>query len=558
MDEAQAIPANLYFYADQTTQANEALQTWIRAKFAPAVELYRQTAIDFGDDIEDLTLASTVSIDVSTMSCLTQLAVTDRQVHVVGQAFQEAGDSGIGSTQMPGYLRGHPDPGGDPVQYDIVTASDATIGASVGQIDGAARRAAQQQGQQLARYIAQHGVDSYVLAQLKAHQDDPVYMAALLNSLTPAQLQDFLKHFADNGNGSDNSTLIAALIAGYESGSLGKSAANTIANWLLDTTDTDQMGMTLQFLAGIQADPAAARNFVDSLTDAQFTQFANGLYFYSGEPDGMAEDYSGAFLDVCAAALAGLGSEAEMRALMDRVVRIYTQTHPSEMSTLLQPLTDLLASFETQCFAHPPVFTGTPNQTKSQQLDAWIKQQAGIMAGYAATFSQWIFTTDNSNANEAAFQRGYLEGLLISGVVAFLPSLTGLQNAMLAMGESAITGWLQPQLDGIVQNWESYFGSDDAQKQQNAFLAAEVECAKFELALQLFGENQLVIWRDGHEVPITLENTGCTNDDQLLTWVLEHDDQVVLTGTDGQTTLDSLLSQVGNAFSAYPQAPGGT
>jgi hypothetical protein len=554
MSDAQAIPDNLYYYSDQTTQANSALQTWIRTTLAPAVDLYRETAIDLGDSIPDLTLPASGSIDVDAQTCLGQTFNTDKHVHVVGQAFQEAGDTGTARVQMPGWMHNHPDPGGDPTQYGIITTPNSTVDGNVTQIDDAQRQKSERQGQQLAKYILANGVNDYVLQQLKIHQNDPYYMAALFNSMTPAELQDFLSHFTHDSNTKDGDLLTASLIAAFDSGALSKSSENSIANWLLDTTDTDQMGLTIEFLAKIQADPMASRNFVESLTDNQFTEFANGLYFYMGEPGNTADLYASSFLDVCASALMAMNNKAEMKSFMDRVDRIFTNTRPSDMNDMMNALTHLLQNFETQYFSDPPIYKNTPSESKSAQLDAWINQQAGLMAGYVSDFGQWIFNTDSANSNEAAFQRGFLENIIISTALALIPvDLPLLGTAALAMGEAAITSWLQPQIDSVLQNWMKQPGTDVAQKQQNAFLKAQEAYAKFELALQLFGEGQLVIWQNGQEVPITLESTGCSSDDQLLTWILKNDAEVTLAGTDGQTTLGSLLGQAGNQFSSNSQ-----
>jgi hypothetical protein len=76
---------------------------------------------------------------------------------------------------------------------------------------------------------------------------------------------------------------------------------------------------------------------------------------------------------------------------------------------------------------------------------------------------------------------------------------------------------------------------------------------KLELALNLFNEGQLALeGTNGTEIPITLESTGCASDDQLLNWILNNPDKVVLKGTGDQTRLTSLLNAVGNQTSPNP------
>lgn len=200
------------------------------------------------------------------------------------------------------------------------------------------------------------------------------------------------------------------------------------------------------------------------------------------------------------------------------------------------------------------MLSGQPGgTTKGQLLTEWIQQQSVLLGMYDKEFAQWIYSTDSANNTNNASERSLIENMLIAGGLAFFP--VDLPAAVpVAMLEAAIVGWLQPMVDTYLNNTLTG-GGPDPQQAMTAFLGAEEYYAKLQLASTLFGDGQLAIWQNGQEIPISLESTGCSSDDQLLSWVLNYAGEiVVLTDTGGQKLLSDLLNAVGNQDSPSPAA----
>ena len=265
MGDVQAIPDNLFSYSDQTSGANSDIAQWVSSVLASAMRLYQETAIDLGSDIAELTHPGTSGIDVETLSALSAISVTDEQVRVIGQAFLDAGDQGQGSithTVSPEMLRqlGH-----DPRQYAVITTTDSVLDQDVRLEDQRALQHAEADGKLLADYAANNGFDDYFWKQLQEHENDPLYCAVLLNELAADGMLATFMDSAYHKPGSDQEKwIIAALINGYASRQLSRSAGQEIVATLLGSNGQDSPQSSPSFVIGF-------------LTENEFLR-AEGLY----------------------------------------------------------------------------------------------------------------------------------------------------------------------------------------------------------------------------------------------------------------------------------------
>lgn len=548
MSNAQAIPDNLYYYSDQMTKANSALQTWIRITLTPAVNLYRETAIDLGDTIPDLTLPSTGSIDGDSLGALGTVSATDGQVHVVGQAFQQAGDSGLGSVQLPAWERHHLPPDSDPNQYGIVTAPDSTISTDLQQAD-------KKQATQLAQYVAVHGFDDSVWQQLAAHEHDPVFCAAFLNALAgqdpngPGGLSGLLYWGDPEHGGNHEQLVIATIVTAYSGGQLSKTAMQDLTSLLLSPYGTGgNYYFNCDLLQALSHNPQAAANFANSLSQAQMTAFVTSSYIDGLNPqqsDAIAVD----FMNLCTAALNGMTDPTAIRAFMDRVFKAFNGYTPGQMglegdgthgdmNAVVSALSKLLETFDSRLFHNPPPGTDPVD---------WIDQQTRYMGQYAWKFAIWIDTSDQTNINNAVFARQLEESIMTAAALALIPTAGVVEAVSAAMIETAISGWLTPQVDSALNA-----PALNAQTAELNFVSAQEAYAKLMVTTQLFESNQLYIKGPDGPEPISLESTRCSSDDQLLKWLLEHPGQV---GVKSSTeNLTNVLDGVGNSYSLHPQA----
>jgi hypothetical protein len=250
---------------------------------------------------------------------------------------------------------------------------------------------------------------------------------------------------------------------------------------------------------------------------------------------------------MCTAALNGMTDPNEMRAFMDRVFTALSTYTPGQqglegdgthgdMAAVVAALTTMVQTFDARYLGSPPPGTS---------LTDWIDTQTRAMGSLAWEWAKWIYTSDQSNINNAVFARQFEEGILAAAALALIP--TGGVGLTVAAGviEAALTGWLVPAVDSALNS-----PAPDPQAAELNFVSAQEAYAKFMVTAQLFGEGQLVMEGPNGPEPITLSTTGCSSEDQLLLWVLQHPDQVLIKGT--SQTLTSVLDGVGNSYSPHP------
>lgn len=492
MADAQAIPQNLFSYSDQTTRANTDLQTWITSTLGPAVRLYQETAIDLGNNITDLTAPGTGSIDVDARNALSKIWDTDKQVRAVGQAFQDAGDTGAGT---------------------IAYVPDSVITTQL------ANEQQIQAGKQLAQYVQKHGVDKYVWQQLKANENNPYYTAAFFNGLTPDQLS--LLYDSTSQGSSEMSVLATALANAYATGLLSTSVKDNVKQWLKLLPQSE---FYTDFMTALAKDPQAALHFIDTLSDAEMRDFAAGLDTTTDTSE--PANYPVMFMAVCAAAMSSVNdnSPTTAQALLNRIYNAFSSTYPRNMDSMTGPLNTLLINFCNKSFGAPPTYNSGNKSADWTSLQKWIDSEVNTTAADAWKFAQWIYTVDGGNNAETVLIRQLTEGALAAGLLAVLPPPADVVTG--AMLESVLSGWVVAEGDTAV------FGSGpDPQKPEMQFFHTQAKYAAVAMAAQFLNAGDLVYVNSaGQQVALTPEAVGCSQRD-LLQWIMTHQNNVMVKGS---------------------------
>ena len=503
MNDAQAIPDNLFYYSDQTKNANADLRHWIARVLAPAVRGYQQTAIDFGGGIDGLTAGT--GIDVEAQHALAQVSAVDEQVRPVGQAFLDAGNKGEGSVTLLACTGTPLDPGtGDPNRYAIITTSDNAVAA--------------EEGTQLAQYYFGHGLDKTVLQQLRAHEDDPSYLAAFYNGLPPDNLRALLGRADGTGgselSGADRQLIATTLAHAYAASTLSADIKGTLMEWLL--SPFSHADFYREFMTALANNKEAALSFTGSLTDMQFDQLAHGA---GGGPVLDQAQSQVLFINMCTAALSAMSDPGQAKSLMDKLISVLTSTQPVEMDAVIGALVPLMANFYSVYFKVPPLYTGPD---KGDDLELWIQHHdVQYAAEIAGELSRWIYTTVGANETAQVFLRQLVEATAVAGLLIFPPVGAVADGAALgvkvtlAMFEAAASGWGVAYLDGKV-----FDSPPDPRDKELSFNYSQAAYAQMLVVSQLLAEDQLT-YADPH-VP----------SDQVLNWIMNHPDKVHIAGTD--------------------------
>lgn len=400
MNDAQAIPDNLFSYSDQTTGASTDLQQWISSVLTPAVQLYQETALDLGNNIDDLTTPHTGTIDADTRNVLSSVSGTDKQVRAAGQAFLDAGDNGKGSVTFPAWFRNHPDPGGDPTQYAIVSTPDSVIGDDL----------SHQQGAQLAEYELKYGPDAYVFQQLAEHQNDPAFTAAFFNGLTPVRVNTLLITYGDwrgaaPPNGQDESGVLAqALASAYANGQLSPAIEKQIDEWLVLMPANRFRPL---FYAALAKNPQAALNFINSLTAQQFSKLAAGAF---GRP------WQSEFIEICTAAIKTCPDGPSAYALFLKITKAVTSGdtwNPYESDG--QAIADLMAAVAAKMIPNPPA------GADQQELEVWTGTIGSTIRKLLKPWMDWLKTTEASNQQTNANVKTVVS-TIVNKVVGLIPA----------------------------------------------------------------------------------------------------------------------------------------
>ncbi|MGY0056696.1 hypothetical protein ACWY4P_09055 [Streptomyces sp. LZ34] len=256
MTTVSAIPENLYRYSDVCTNGAEQLQTWVRTVLGPTLMAY-QNGGGFCEPIDG--------------RVATQVAAayyTDRDVRTVGQAFLQAG--GV-------LVRGRNQP---------IRANEKAVNAAFTKLQTEAARqqaeAAHQvqinAGAALAKRLmnAEPVEVTGIIRELAKHGNDPYFSAGFYNNLDERRIETAM---AQGG--------IPALVSAYSSGMLDKKVYAGVNARLARPVPEVRFAVNLEdhymtaaqkmeFLNAIGANPAAARNFAQSLSQAQLRSLFEG------------------------------------------------------------------------------------------------------------------------------------------------------------------------------------------------------------------------------------------------------------------------------------------
>lgn len=371
MGDAAAIPAHLYLYSDNATRAEEELQRWISAVLAPAIENYRAAAIDYGYDISGITVAAPQppgsTIDADLYSPLAQVHDLDKLVYDIGQAFQQADPN-----PTPRPASGPTIPGDGPMpDENLVTTDDLTLDEDLAVIQDDEKKLEQIQqsrawGRQLADYANQNGIDDYVWQQLKEHLKDPYWLAAFFNGLDEKTfdaliIAGFTKPI--DGVGVDHGQeLLDALVSAFHSGLLDPKLSTEVYHLLQPSPGDLRTRFRTMFIEALQVDPAAARNFVDGLTNEQLLTLMKGEGAMA-DASSRAEQQA-AFIKVLTAAMTGEPDPISQDALYRRVAGLITSINPCRTDFPAPPSCDptptydaikgFLNAYESESIGPPP------------------------------------------------------------------------------------------------------------------------------------------------------------------------------------------------------------
>lgn len=465
-----------------------------------------------------------------------QVLELDGRVGMIGTAFKEAGNSGN--------------------KQFVTVQSQQKLDQQIGADEAP-------DAKNLAHYASKYGIDNHVLQQLKIHQNDPYYTSAFFNNLNKAQFQSLLTHITRDSNPADQQALVGALVSAYADPNFKKSYQDMVANWLTNTTDTQQADVESDFLMQLQGNPAAAFNFINSLSPDQFASFANGSNLaFAAQPDGstpqgiayLQDKYCAMFLQDCAAAMADPNiTPSQALQLIDRTYNAYSATSPqdpAEIPVIASALSTLLGNFYIAYFQQPPKFKyptdGNVNQlTKNgEDLTQFIQDEiAGDKkAGYYAWgFGQWISTVDQTIGDDQVFTRQLAESVVASAALAAIPGVDVVAATVtIAAVEAAATGWALPQLDNMVFSPHTPSG-------QVSFYKRQTVNAMMRVATQLLAQGQLVYFdSSGQEtIPEALANNHVSNGDALQ-WLLRNDANVGVIGTG--LTLDEVMQSIESGY----------
>ncbi|MFK4267191.1 hypothetical protein [Streptomyces milbemycinicus] len=249
MTKVSAVPEHLFRYSDACTKGAEQLQTWVRNVLAPALTAY-QNGGGFCQPI-DGDIAKQVAAAY----------YTDRDVRTVGQAFLQAGGVLVRGRNQPIFSNNG--------AIDKAFKQLAKAAAHQGQINAGAALAK--------RLMNAKPIEvTVIIRELAKHGSDPYFSAGFYNNLDERHIETAM---AQGG--------IQALVSAYSSGVLDKKVYEAVNTRLARpipavrfAVNLDDHYMTaaqkMAFLDGIAANPVAAHNFANSLSQSQLRALFEG------------------------------------------------------------------------------------------------------------------------------------------------------------------------------------------------------------------------------------------------------------------------------------------
>lgn len=553
MGEAQAIPDHLYAYSQNSTNANDELQAWIRQVLTPAIDAYQNGAIDYGNDIPGVTIGDPgpsgqgATIDTEATSSLGQIRDQDQLVYDIGQAFQRADPT---PTPMPTH-RAVPGTGDQMPDENLVTTDDLTLDENLAEVEHDTQRLQQIQqsqawGRQLANYANQHGIDEHVWQVLKAHLNDPYFLAAFFNGL---DWETFVNLIWDGfipppyeGAPDNSQMLLQALMTALDSGMLDPKVIDEIYRIIgPGPAEPWKVRFRSMLFEALQTDPDAARNFVENLSDSQLQYLLSGTYDLYPILILTQSQRQAAFIKVLTAAMDGEGDPAGAWSLYQRVANAIQNANPCptsfpviqgcDPSPSFKAIAQFLESYEAKTLDPPP-----PNATPVQ-LTIWARDLGNTLNGDLKPFLAWIKHSDDDFANAQqqteSMTVGLITGLISSVSTAWLGpvesiALGTLESVLTSIATTYVEPWIHSQI-----HWPDH---PDADADRENLTFALKNGTEMMALIQLIGSGQ-VTGPDGKVVDLT------SSDNFKKVW--ENQTEHYLTGTHPPEPVEAVLDSIG-------------
>jgi hypothetical protein len=555
MGEAQAIPDHLYAYSQNATNVNDELRSWVRQVLTPAIERYQAGAIDYGNHIPGITINDpgpggvSNTIDGEVSSSLSQIRDQDQLVYDIGQAFQRADPN---PTPMP--THGAVPGAGDLPDENLVTTDDLTLDENLAEVEHDAQKLQQIQqslddGKWWADYANKHGIDDHVWQVLKAHLNDPYFLAAFFNGLDWERFVTLINEGFTappyEGAPDNSQTLLQALMTALDGGMLDPTVIDEIFKIIgPGPSDGWKIRFRQMLIKALQNDPDAARNFVENLSDSQLRFLLSGEYpLY---PLGLTQSQVQAeFIKVLTAAMDGEGSPAGAWALYQRVADAIQNANPCptgfpvvqgcDPQPSYRAIGDFLRSFEVKTLAPPP-----PNATPIQ-LAIWAHGMGNKLNSDLKPFLTWIKKSDNDFANAQqqteSMTVGLVTGLISTVSTAWLGPAESigagaLETVLTSIATTYVEPWIHDQL-----HWPDHPDADADRENLTFALKSGTEMMAL---IQLIGSGQ-VTGPDGKVVDLT------SSDNFTKVWEDYQSGHYsyYLTGTQPPEAVGSILDSIG-------------
>lgn len=485
MANVSGVPENLFAYADQCSRAAAELQNWIRTVLGPAI-----------DDFEN---GGGVCLPLSAAYANAQVAsveAVDKDVRLVGRAFQQAG----APTARPGMLQ----------QY-LVPEPD--LEAALTALEQAARHQGQvDAGTALAATLGTHPSPdalAKVSRALDAHSADPYFTAGFFNRLDSARIAELL------GRGHT----VQALVSAYSSGLLSRAASGNVVRvlgWLQgEDASPEHPHITAAeqtaLLNALAADSAAAANFARSLSASQI----RGLFFGLGPV--LNPELRVSLLNTLTAGEWGTHDPEQARTILAHVSSaVFADDAPDLPADELDPLLGAFAHLYT-AGAHQSI---TPPDASNPRQ--WAKDYGDRVGAEVGPLLRAVSRMGSESDNplfRSMMQGGYLNVLFMPTAVLAPESVVGAIGFTAAMGAlQSFAGSYDPLANIMRRHMPDGAYPDDAAKLNQAITGSAAS-----LMVSSLISHHLVIPNDGTK-PVSF--TGDARADaELLRNILNRQDQ---------------------------------
>ncbi|MEN3356462.1 MAG: hypothetical protein V7637_444 [Mycobacteriales bacterium] len=513
MTDVSAIPFNLYSYSDACTHAAQQLQDWVHGVLGPALREYQNGG------------GTCFTIDADTAAHVSATYHTDRDVRLVGKAFERAGHA------PPGPLTPY-------------SAPEKEVDATYRALKAAAEHGAEMRaGAALAAKMSTHRDArniEWITHMLGEHAGDKYFAAGFFNSLSADQIAELLGHGRNT----------RALVSAYASGALTPETMNDVVRALTWVQGGDLSpqhwhitpGVQVSVLKALAADKAAAANFAKLLTTAQ----ARKLFDSSPARNGRAwNDYGTqvAFLDLLATAADAADSSAA-KELLEKVAPAFSGTPSADELRAVMPALSAFLVASTRGLLNSDIgpLTGNPAEDDAR-IGKWATANAANL-GLLKEYVEWVsrgeekFNLGHEKQASSLAELGI--DLVVAGMLEKVLPVEGDKAAKAArLGIHALIG------TGAVQTFEPWIAralSEGGNKEFDAELArlinkdlgddakkpkevlGDVVWQKSRVLTTILAFQQLPVYRTGaggHARRVTLHSEfGTTDPGQLQVKVL--------------------------------------